>query len=295
MLTRVPQLTVTELADIELLLNECKQHDGNSIPIYKHLIDKRHPLACNVLYYKDKHLVGYLRTFFFYVDACEVALMVAPAYRRQGIASQMLREIVPVVQAENITSLIFSTPPHLHDDWLTKLKFHYRGSEYQMQYDPEKEITVHPKPATIRFATEADIPKLCVIDDACFPNKKADPDSLFQNLLRTSNCDLFVLTQAGEVVGKAHLFTESDRVRLTDIGVLPNVRGQGFGSSLIRHCVNHALVRNKTKIVLDVETNNEGALKLYNGLGFNVTNAHDYWVSPENATNFGLDVYLKHL
>ena len=294
MLTRVPQLTTKELADIEILLHECKKFDGNSIPIYKHLIDKRHPLACNVLCYKDDNLIGYLRTFFFYAEACEVALMVAPKYRRQGIAAQMFREIYPLMRQENIKSLIFSTPPKLHDEWLNKLGFTYRNSEYQMHYDHKKETTIHPKVTSIRFAIEEDIPTLCAIDNVCFPSKKADPDFLFQGLLHTPNCDLFVLLHEGEVVGKAHVFTESDRVRLTDLGILPKARGLGLGASLVKHCINFALIRNKTNIILDVEKTNEKAQKLYSGLGFSMINTHDYWVSLQDATDFGLNDFLSH-
>ncbi len=293
MLTRVAHLTPTQLADVELLHQECKQYDGNSIPIYKHLIDKRHPLACNVLCYQDKKLVGYLRTFFFYIHACEVALMVSPPHRRSGIASRLIQEILPVLQDERITSLIFSSPHNLHDDWFTQLGFQYRNSEYNMKYDSQKEVTVQVNPASIRAATPADVPIMCVIDEACFTNKKPDPEALFHGLLETDNCNLFVLTDEGEVVGKAHAFTESDRVRLTDIAVLPKAQGQGFGKALIRHAVNHALVRNKTRIFLDVETKNENALKLYQSLGFNIINTHDYWITPENVKDFGLTMYTK--
>jgi ribosomal protein S18 acetylase RimI-like enzyme len=293
MLTRVNQITVSELLDIEKLLNKCKEHDGNSIPIYKHLIDKKHPIACNLLFYDNNELQGYLRSFFFYSDACEITLMVAPGHRREKIATKLIKEIIPIMQQEGIIKLIFSTPPKINTKWLENLGLKYRNSEFHMQYDPRKKALIKPRPAKIRFAHTDDIPILCKIDEASFPNKKVDPDSLFQSLLRTSNCDLFVLSHEGVVVGKAHLFTESDKIRLTDIGVLPEFRSKGYGSSLIKHCINHALVRNKTNIVLDVETNNDGALKLYNNLGFNIVNSHDYWYTVETGNNYGLSSILK--
>jgi len=290
---RVSLLSSPELADVDLLLDECKRTDGHFLPVYRHLIDKQHPLACNVLYYQGTELIGYLRPYFFFVDACEIALMVSPRYRRQGIASRMLQEILPILHEEHIKKLIFSTPPRLQQTWLSSLGFQYYESEYHMQYDPHKKVTIHTKAAPIRGAITADIPTLCKIDEISFPKKKVDPETLFQGLLCTPNCNIFVLTQHNEVVGKAHLFTETDRVRITDIGVLPEARGQGFGSALIKKCINHALIRNKTRIVLDVETTNENALKLYNGLGFNVVNSHDYWITPEDAVDFGLGPMLK--
>ncbi|MDF1758410.1 MAG: GNAT family N-acetyltransferase [Legionellaceae bacterium] len=292
MLTSINQISVSELIDIEKLLQKCSEHDGNSIPIYKHLIDKRHPIACNILYHENNQLIGYLRSFFFYADACEITLMVEPAHRRKKVATKLLKEILPIMREEGIKKLIFSTPPKINAKWFEKLGLKYRNSEYHMQYDLNNKSTMKPKPAKIRFAKYEDIPILCKIDEAAFPNKKVDPDTLFQSLLKTSNCDLFVLTLDGNVIGKAHIFTEPDKVRLTDIGILPEYRSQGFGSSLIKHCVNHALVRNKTNIALDVETTNEGALKLYQNLGFNITNTHDYWYTPIDCDNFGLNDIL---
>lgn len=293
-LTRVHELTSQQLHDIDKLHQACKQADGNMLPIYKHLISKRHPLACNVLCYEHDVLLGYLRTYFFYTDACEVALMVAPTHRRQGIASMLFREILPIVEAENIVSLIFSTPSKQHHDWLTELHFTYRNSEYQMQYDRNQPVTIHPKPASIRRAGLDDVSILCEIDSVCFPNKKTDQEALFESLLYAIDCDLFVLTQDQEVIGKAHIFTEPDRVRLTDIGILPKARGQGLGASLIKHCINQALIRNKTRIFLDVETTNERAIKLYTNLGFIITNSHDYWVSPKAIPHYGLSIFVDH-
>lgn len=293
-ITRVPELTMLQLHEIDTLHQACKRVDGECVSIYKHLIEKRHPLACNVLCYQDNTLVGYLRTYFFYIDACEVALMVAPTHRHQGIASALFGEIVPILLKENITSLIFSTPPKINTDWLTRLNFTYRNSEYQMQYDRHQATSIQIKPALIRPAKEEDVQILAAIDDVCFPNKKADAEALFMSLLRTPNCDLFVLLQDEEVLGKAHVFTESDRVRLTDVGILPKARGQGFGATLIKHCINHALVRNKTRIFLDVEANNESAIKIYTKLGFTITNSLDYWISPKDSPDYGLSIFTHH-
>lgn len=292
MITRTHQMGGKQLADLELLMDACKTVDHNTLPIYKHLIDKRHTLPCNTLYYDNGYLIGYLRTFFFYANTCEIALMVDPKHRRLGVARALLTEILPIVLQERMTSLIFSTPKDLHKSWFSSLGMNYRGSELQMQYDPQKPTAIAYKPAQIRLATINDIPTLIELDNICFPNKKEDPEDLFRNLLITNNCAVFVLVQDNRILGKAHVFKESDRARITDIGVYPNYRGQGFASALIKYCINHALINNKPKIVLDVETTNESALTLYEGLGFSITNAHDYWITQENKPDYGLSTFL---
>ncbi|MGV3740433.1 MAG: GNAT family N-acetyltransferase [Gammaproteobacteria bacterium] len=287
-------MSLKQLDDLDALIARCQKTDQNTIPIYRHLIDKFHTLACNILYYDNDKLIGYLRTYFFYTNACEVAVMVDPAFRRRGIARAMLNEIIPTLQMEQIKNLFFSSPKDLNQEWLSSLNFTFHGSERQMQYDPQKPVTVSFKPAVIRLATQKDIPVLIELDDICFPNKKPDAEEVFRNLLSTNNCSIFVLIQDQRIVGKAHVFKESDRARITDIGVLPEYRGRGLASTLIKYCINHALINNKSKIVLDVELTNESALKLYDGLGFRIVNAHDYWTTPKDAPEFGLSAFLCH-
>lgn len=292
MITRTHQMNLKQIDDLEGLMERCQQVDQNTIPIYKHLIDKRHMLACNLLYYDGNILVGYLRTFFFYATACEVALMVDPAHRRRSIARALVKEIIPTLQAEGIDTLYFSSPKSLNKVWFEKLGLSPHGSERQMQYDPHKPVTVTFKPVPIRLATTNDIPVLITLDDVCFPNKKQAPEDVFRNLLAASNCAIFVLIEDQRIVGKAHVFKENDRARITDIGVFPEYRGQGLARTLIKYCINHAIINNKPKIVLDVEVTNESASKLYDGLGFRITNAHDYWSTVSNAPEFGLSGFL---
>lgn len=294
MITRTHQMSLKQLEDLDALMARCRKVDQNTIPVYRHLIDKYHTLPCNILYYNNDTLIGYLRTYFFYTTACEVAVMVDPEFRRQGIARLMLKEILPILKIEQIKNLYFSTPKDLNQDWLQALHFTFHGSERQMQYDPQKPVTITFKPASIRLATQKDIPVLIELDDVCFPNKKPDAEEVFRNLLATPNCSIFVLIQDQRIVGKAHVFKESDRARITDIGVLPDYRGRGLASTLIKYCINHALINNKSKIILDVEITNESALKLYDGLGFRIINAHDYWCTPKDTTEFGLSDLLCH-
>ncbi|MCX7119079.1 MAG: GNAT family N-acetyltransferase [Legionellales bacterium] len=105
MITRAHQMSLKQLEDLEALMARCQKADLNTIPIYKHLIDKLHTLPCNILYYDNEKLIGYLRSFFFYTNACEIALMVDPSSRRRGIARAMLKEIIPMLQMEQIQSI----------------------------------------------------------------------------------------------------------------------------------------------------------------------------------------------
>ncbi|WP_026069204.1 GNAT family N-acetyltransferase [Legionella tunisiensis] len=268
----------TQLKSIDDLATLCRAADGGVPPLYRHLLIEKRATDNNVFYYQDSNLVGFLSVYFFYQDACEVSIIVDPTHRRQGIATQMLQSIMPLLLAKQINTVIFSTPAELNDKWLSKLGFHYQSSEYHMQRQSYEPILITRHNLTIRPATVADIPILSVIDEACFEAaKQTDMAARFNSLLEDANYIIFLASHQEKPVGKAHFRWQSDDVILSDIAILPAYQGQGWGSELLTWCINNALSHGKTNLVLDVETSNHNALNLYTRHGFKTKDANDYW------------------
>ncbi len=280
MLTRNHQLSPQQLSELDKLCTECKSKDGNVVAIYKHLLSQERPRLCNVLYYHQKQLIGFLSTFFFHQDACEIAVMVKPSFRRQGIATQMLNEIMPLIQVEESKNFIFSTPHDVNNDWLLAKGFRYLHCEYQMQRQENKSVEIASNSLKVRAATAEDVPVLCAIDSTCFATPQPDTPTHFQSLLFDPSYKLFISEIDGIPVGKAHLDLQPDGARITDIAVLPPFQGRGFGSTMLAHCINYSLAINQPNLSLNVETNNQQALKIYIRLGFVVSNAYDFWTIP---------------
>ena len=281
MLIQTPQLDSQQLIALDLLSASCKKTDGNLPAIYRHLLGKDRGRPANILYYMDpsdeSRLTAFLGAFFFYEKSCEIGLMVAPECRRQGIASKMIETMLPLIKAEDVETLVFSSPHRLNDDWLSSMGLHYQGSEFQMQRHNQEPIALQKISDSIRLATQRDIPALCAIDNACFPAQNISMPARFQNILNDpANC-LFIIEQANIPVGKAHLSWQTHGARLSDIAILPSLQGRGLGTVLLAHCINHALGEHKPEIILDVETTNRQALDLYTRLGFIINNAHDYF------------------
>ncbi|HBI22489.1 MAG TPA: GNAT family N-acetyltransferase [Legionella sp.] len=291
MLIQTAQLDYAQQVALDTLCAECKQRDGNVVALYPHLLRKNRSRPANVLYYENDRLVGFLAAFFFQSHACEIGLMVAPAHRRLGIASQMIHAIQPLLESENVGSLIFSIPQGLYAAELSARGFHYQGSEYSMQRNSANPAIAIGPLSSVRPAVMTDIPTLLAIDEACFPGEKIGmPTRLLNQLIDPSVC-LFLIHQNGVPVGKAHLNWQDNGARLSDIGVLPHAQGQGLGGLLLAHCIDHAILEKKYELWLDVEAKNQHALGLYTRLGFEIDNAHDYWCIDE----FGLTAFLRPL
>ncbi|MBA2649780.1 MAG: GNAT family N-acetyltransferase [Legionella sp.] len=271
------QLDTQQLKDLKKLQTSCIKKDSNSSNLYTHILAQPRTLPSALLYYKQERLLGFLSVFFFYENAVEISLMIAPKERRKGLAKKLLGLILPLIQNYNFSTLIFSSPAGLNDRWLTREAFTYTHTEYHMKRNRLSPLLHYEASPFIRLMQESDVLALIHLDEVCFSKKQIEAQERFNYLLQDSSYQIFVLLQNNMPIAKAHLRWQPDGVTLSDIAVLPSLQGQGIGSSLIAHCINLALIEGKPTIRLDVETKNERALNLYTRLGFVKANACDYW------------------
>ncbi|PUT42131.1 N-acetyltransferase [Legionella taurinensis] len=285
-LTKIPMLicnrhiTGQQLKDFDQLLDVCRQADGGLPAFYRHILTQKRDTESNVLYYEKDRLVAFLSVYFFYSNACEISLLVAPSHRRQGLSRLLLETILPLLTAKQMDFVIFSMPSNLNASWLANSGFSYQQTEYHMQRNGYKPILLNQPRLTVRKAEFNDVETLCAIDDACFKEGQMSVPSRFITLLDDTDYSIFVALLDGKPVGKAHIRWQETHALFSDIAILPAYQRQGLGSELLAYCINHALTQGKDRQELDVETTNRGALDLYLRHGFSVLYEHDYWFIP---------------
>ncbi|WP_298624935.1 GNAT family N-acetyltransferase [uncultured Legionella sp.] len=277
MITSTNQLNEIQLKELETLMALCKAEDKSVPNVYTHILSQPRSLPASLLYYEDQQLVGFLSVYFFYDAAVEVALMVHPAKREQGIAGKLIADILPLVEYQEFQKLIFSSPSHRNDQWLLTKGFNYLHSEYYMERDDLNPLLTTNHSLTFREATMDDIPVLKAIDEACFPKHHIDSIERLQHLIEGREYLILIVIKDNKPIGKAHFRWQDKGASLSDIAILPAYQGKGLGTTLITHCINLALMEGKPHLNLDVETHNLKALNLYSRLGFLIQNACDYW------------------
>lgn len=277
MLQTTDKLDEKQLKDLEDLQLRCKKKDISTPNLYTHILSQPRIFPAAVLYYKNMKLLGFLSAFFFYDKAVEVSLLVDPKARRQKIASKLIETILPLLQSQQLPTLIFSCPQKLNDNWLEKLGFSFMHSEYFMQRKILNPLLVSNHSLVFRPAENTDMPLLYSLDEACFGVKENADAHRFHNLIDNREYYVAIALVNNKPIGKAHMRWEAKGATLSDIAIEPSLQGKGLGSALIAHCVNYALSEGKSTISLDVETHNQKALNLYIRLGFSIQNACDYW------------------
>jgi N-acetylglutamate synthase-like GNAT family acetyltransferase len=280
------QLNDAELQDLEQLMGLCHGYDNGTPAVYQHLLCLKRDTENTILYYQDKELIGILSVYFFYEHACEASLMVAPKHRRQGISCKLIQAILPLLQAKQITKLIFSSATTFCDKWLPAKGFTYQQSEYHMERNSYETRLITNPSLVLRKATMADLKVLFELDEACFPLESTNMQERFTYILNNADYTILLASYEQTVVGKAHIHWREENTLLSDIAISPVYQGRGFGSELIANCINHVLDNGNIKLALDVETSNKNALNLYIRHGFKTTNIYDYWfVSIEKLSS----------
>lgn len=274
------QLNNSEFHQLSKLVDACKAHDGHTLPVYAHILQQYRQKPGIILHYENSTLLGFASAYHFYDQAIEIALMVHPDRRRTKIATQLLGSLLPFILSDDIKQFIFSTTPRSETDWLPSFGFSYHESEYEMARTAlAKESILKPR-LHIKKATVTELTQLCAIDKACFPKQSAAMEKRLIALLENRDYRIIMATLDNKPVAKAHIHWEEHRARLSDIAVLPAHQGQGLGREIIANCINYALDLKKPNICLDVQTNNDHAIRLYKGLGFETTNICEYWTIP---------------
>lgn len=277
------QLTDPQLKDLDQLMQLCQATDGGTPAIYRYILKQKRETKNSVLYYHQGKLIGLLSVYFFYEDACEVSLLIAPEHRKQGLAYKLLHTILPLMQLKDIESLIFSSSTSFCNKWLPARGFSYQQSEYHMERNTYETRLINNPSLTLRKATAADLAILFALDAACFPKQPVNMLERFNYLLEHPDYSILLALHNDTIVGKAHIHWREENILLSDIAVSPIYQGKGFGSELIANCINLILAQGKTHIALDVETSNQNALNLYERHGFKTTSSYEYWtISTKN-------------
>lgn len=125
----------------------------------------------------------------------------------------------------------------------------------------DKELAIH-----LREMKKEDAKQVSSIEQASF----AVPWStkvLWEEAVNSRTYYLVAELQ-GEIVGYAGMWLIADEAQITNIAVLPKMRGKGIGNALLEELIYIAKMRGKNKMTLEVRPSNKKALCLYEKLGF---------------------------
>ncbi|KAB7704484.1 ribosomal-protein-alanine N-acetyltransferase [Bacillus aerolatus] len=119
----------------------------------------------------------------------------------------------------------------------------------------------------VRLMTVADVEKVYEIEANSFtvPWTK---ESFFNEVNKNHFAIYHVAEWQGQLVGYCGMWLVLDESQITNIAILPEYRGKGFGERLFVCVMNAAKKRGASLMTLEVRVSNESAQNLYKKLGF---------------------------
>lgn len=268
------------IAQLTALVSKCTQTDNSTPKIYWNIIKEPRDLACDLCFYRDDRLVGYLSVFLFAQHEIEISACVHPDYRQKGIFKALFNiarnRIIPYT---DINYFLF---PCAQNNDIARQMMQARGaehfrSEYHMVRCTPTPVAQIRNEVTLRHATPADVNQLAELDTTCFHTNFKSMQQRFQVTIHAANRKAWLAYVNNRCVGKIHTRFDEGSVLIHEFCIIPEQRRQGYGAQILQQTINFLIASGQEKICLDVDVENESAIHLYKTQGFEVAHAYDYW------------------
>ena len=276
-----------QLLEAKALIAICQKYDGTfRDPYLSNMLNFDPDMPAFFLYYEKGELVGLLTVYADDQDV-EVAILVHPNHRRQGIAQALYRSFEKETASYPIESVTFQTERVFlenHPDF---------ASNWGLVEDDETETWLGKDRRSYRLATVFNLDVL--LADRSYQDQisqlkfeafseehesKEVVDRYVAKALKDPESCLYILLKNGQVIGTCTVDLSSNTNYLYGLAIAELERGKGYGSYLAKSLVNQLIEQNDKEFQIAVEDSNVGAKRLYEKIGF-VTQTQVVYLKPK--------------
>ena len=268
-------LTDHQLLEVKALIAVCQKYDGTyRDPYLSNMLNFDPDMPAFFLYYEKGELVGLLTVYADDQDV-EVAILVHPNHRRQGIARALYGSFEKETASYPIESVTFQTERVFLE------KHPEFASNWGLVEDEETETWLGKDRRTYPLATVSNLDVL--LADRSYQDQISQlkfqafseehesrevVDRYVAKALKDPESRLYILLKNGQVIGTCTVDLSSNTNYLYGLAIAELERGQGYGSYLAKSLVNQLIEQNDKEFQIAVEDSNVGAKRLYEKIGF---------------------------
>ena len=269
------KLSQEELSEAKKLISCCQAYDGTyRDPYLSNMLNFNPDMPAFFLYYEKGELVSLLTVYADDQDV-EVAILVHPNHRRQGIARALYRSFQKETASYPIESVTFQTERvflERHPDFV---------NNWGLVEDEETETWLgkdrRPYPLTtvsnldVLLADRSYQDQISQLKFQAFSEEHESRevvDRYVAEALKDPESRLYILLKDGQVIGTCTVDLSSDTNYLYGLAISEPERGKGYGSYLAKSLVNQLIEQNDKEFQIAVEDSNVGAKRLYEKIGF---------------------------
>lgn len=264
-----------QLLEAKALIAVCQKYDGTfRDPYLSNMLNFDPDMPAFFLYYEKGELVGLLTIYADDQDV-EVAILVHPNHRRQGIARALYRSFETETAFYPIESVTFQTERvflERHPEF---------ASNWGLVEDEETETWLGKDRRPYPLATVSNLDVL--LADRSYQDQISQlkfqafseehesrevVDRYVAKALKDPESRLYILLKNGQVIGTCTVDLSSNTNYLYGLAIAELERGKGYGSYLAKSLVNQLIEQNDKAFQIAVEDSNVGAKRLYEKIGF---------------------------
>lgn len=282
-------LSTDDLAQIRQLADICNAYEGLNLKLnWEDLRLRAADETNDFVYYRQGVLVGFLGIYIFGSQRAEISGMVHPAARRGGIFRALLQaaqaecarrgcsEVLLICERLSLSGAAFASAMG------GRLVF----SEHKMELDQQASLPAITGAVRLRRAQIADadlVARIVAISFGEATDEAAAQQSIIaaqQGIVKDMQNELrqfFIGEVDGVPIGALNLSADEADIGIYGFGVLPDQRGRGYGRQMLVQAIQQALAQHARRVMLEVETNNNNALALYQSCGFREVASYDYY------------------
>lgn len=182
--------------------------------------------------------------------------------------TQLFTAVIPILKKSGVNAIAWLAIEPWPDEWLTPIGFKIVNYiETYVKEDrefPQKE----PRPGLdIRPVLDKDMPELAALEAKAFNNLWRHSGQGL-SLAKNQSFSFDVALLEDKIVG-FQLSTPNDYgVHLVRLTVDPDLQGQGVGSALMAHAIRGYHRRDRYRLTLNTQVNNNTSQQLYSKFGF---------------------------
>lgn len=264
-----------QLLEAKALIAVCQKYDGTfRDPYLSNMLNFDPDMPAFFLYYEKGELVGLLTVYADDPDV-EVAILVHPNHRRQGIARALYGSFEKETASYPIESVTFQTERvflERHPEF---------ASNWGLVEDEETETWLGKDRRPYPLATVSNLDVL--LADRSYQDQISQlkfqafseehesrevVDRYVAKALKDPESRLYILLKNGQVIGTCTVDLSSNTNYLYGLAIAELERGKGYGSYLAKSLVNQLIEQNDKAFQIAVEDSNVGAKRLYEKIGF---------------------------
>lgn len=236
------------------------------------------------LYYIDQELVGYLGICSFGGKRiAEINGVVHPEHRRKGIFTKLFQEAIEECKIKAYDKILLLSDRESGSGiaFIKSVGGLYSFSENRM-------VNSHPEQnegvtgISLRLSNEYDMKEIAKQNAIYFGLPQEDIEGRVEELegeaeIQEPNVYNYMIEKDGTILGKIKIHFQEDSGFVSGFGILPEFRGKGYGKQGLKQALHLICEKGLTSAELDVESENNNALRIYLSCGFEPVSTMDYY------------------